>query len=179
MRFFGHSHRLPRPPWCAFVARTPRPGRHARLVPHGFPGVARSASRARCALCHACGRCAVPTSSVLCAVQLSTDPTTDPAVMLPLPASVFQGSIVLGSVCEAVLAPAIGGKISVHPALLAGWAGLFVQVRAPSCRSLRRTDSQATSCCPLRWPSMGTQRAQHAQHSLPPWAALMRATLVL
>ena len=45
--------------------------------------------------------------------------------LLPVPTALFQGSLLLGSVAQAVLGPAATGAAAfVHPALIAGWAGL-------------------------------------------------------
>lgn len=45
--------------------------------------------------------------------------------LLPVPTALFQGSLLLGSVAQAVLGPAASGAAAfVHPALIAGWAGL-------------------------------------------------------
>lgn len=60
-------------------------------------------------------------------MQLSADATTDAASLIPVPSFLFQGSIVLGSLCEAVLGPATGGRQLVHPLLIAGWCGVFTQ----------------------------------------------------
>lgn len=62
-------------------------------------------------------------------VQLSADPSTPTDQMLPVPVFLFQGSILLGSLCEGVLGVSASGKQLVHPFLIAGWCGLFTQVR--------------------------------------------------
>ena len=64
-----------------------------------------------------------------CGLQLSIDPQTDASSLIPVPTFLFQGSLALGSACEALLGPAAGGKQLVHPLLIAGWCGLFTQVR--------------------------------------------------
>ncbi len=47
--------------------------------------------------------------------------------LLPVPASLFQGSLLLGGLARAVLGPAAAGAPAlVHPALVAGWCGLVV-----------------------------------------------------
>jgi hypothetical protein len=70
-------------------------------------------------------------------MQMSADPNTDPSTLLPVPTFLFQGSIVLGSLCEAVLGVSTTGKQLVHPALIAGWCGLFTQVRNSRFKSRR------------------------------------------
>lgn len=60
-------------------------------------------------------------------LQLSSDPSTPTDQMLPVPVFLFQGSILLGSVCEGVLGVSASGKQLVHPFLIAGWCGLFTQ----------------------------------------------------
>ena len=66
-------------------------------------------------------------------MQLSSDINADPSTLIPVPEFLFQGSIALGSLCEAVLGPATGGKQLVHPLLIAGWCGLLTQVRCSAC----------------------------------------------
>ncbi|KAK9822249.1 hypothetical protein WJX81_006259 [Elliptochloris bilobata] len=44
--------------------------------------------------------------------------------LLPVPTALFQGSLLLGSVAQAVLGPANSAAAFVHPMLIAGWAGL-------------------------------------------------------
>jgi hypothetical protein len=61
-------------------------------------------------------------------VQMSTSGSSDASALIPVPSFLFQGSIALGSICEAVLGPATDGKHLVHPFLIAGWCGLFTQV---------------------------------------------------
>jgi hypothetical protein len=61
---------------------------------------------------------------------VSIDPSTDAAALIPVPTFLFQGSILLGSICESLLGPAAGGRQLVHPLLIAGWCGLLTQVRA-------------------------------------------------
>ncbi|CAL8466800.1 g6336 [Coccomyxa elongata] len=47
--------------------------------------------------------------------------------LLPVPASLFQGSLLLGGLARTVLGPAAAGAPAlVHPALVAGWCGLVV-----------------------------------------------------
>jgi hypothetical protein len=53
----------------------------------------------------------------------------DASSLIPVPTVLFQGSIFLGTICEALLGPAAGDKQLVHPFVIAGWCGLFTQVR--------------------------------------------------
>lgn len=47
--------------------------------------------------------------------------------LLPVPASLFQGSLLLGGVARAVLGPAsVGAPTLIHPAFITGWCGLVV-----------------------------------------------------
>lgn len=44
-----------------------------------------------------------------------------------MPASLFQGSLLLGGVARAVLGPAsVGAPTLIHPAFITGWCGLVV-----------------------------------------------------
>jgi hypothetical protein len=72
-------------------------------------------------------------------VQLSADPNTPAEQLLPVPVFLFQGSIVLGSLCEGVLGVASSGKQLVHPFLIAGWCGIFTQVRFETSPLFHRT----------------------------------------
>lgn len=83
-------------------------------------------------------------------MQLSADPSTPAESLLPVPTFLFQGSILLGSLCESVLGVSASGKQLVHPFLIAGWCGLFTQVRATLLRLhgpvIKVTSTTACSC---------------------------------
>ena len=64
-------------------------------------------------------------------MQLSADPSTPAESLLPVPTFLFQGSILLGSLCESVLGVSASGKQLVHPFLIAGWCGLHTSARHP------------------------------------------------
>ena len=48
--------------------------------------------------------------------------------LLPVPALLFQGSLLLGGIAKAVLGPGAtsGGPTLIHPFLVSGWCGLVV-----------------------------------------------------
>jgi len=48
--------------------------------------------------------------------------------LLPVPALLFQGSLLLGGITKAVLAPSAtsGAATLIHPFLISGWCGLVV-----------------------------------------------------
>ncbi len=47
--------------------------------------------------------------------------------LLPVPASLFQGSLLLGGLARAVLGPAAAGAPTlIHPLFITGWCGLVV-----------------------------------------------------
>jgi hypothetical protein len=65
----------------------------------------------------------------------------DVADLIPIPAALFQGSLLLGGVAKAALAGATatkGGALLVHPTLVAGWAGLVAT--ALNCLPVGRLD---------------------------------------
>eukprot|EP00270_Netrium_digitus_P012853 TRINITY_DN4219_c0_g4_i1.p1 TRINITY_DN4219_c0_g4~~TRINITY_DN4219_c0_g4_i1.p1 ORF type:complete len:175 (+),score=29.74 TRINITY_DN4219_c0_g4_i1:24-527(+) len=55
---------------------------------------------------------------------LSTDGTADDLVQVP--SLLFQGSLLLGSLCKSVLGfeAARGATVGIHPLVIAGWCGL-------------------------------------------------------
>ena len=122
-------------------------------------------------------------------MQLSADPSTPADSLLPVPTFLFQGSILLGSVCESVLGVSASGKQLVHPFLIAGWCGLFTQVLLPllllACVMCRLSGVQCMSmlcrpydglpariqsgCChvwPVEWP------AERKKHMSVRWRAV-------
>lgn len=113
-----------------------------------------------------------------------------------MPTALFQGSLLLGSVAQAVLGPAATGAAAfVHPALIAGWAGLvgsalnslpvgsldggrMIQARIGSCACAVGTWAMPATAC--LWSSLYVASASYTgMHRLPVGAALQcRACLV-
>jgi membrane-associated protease RseP (regulator of RpoE activity) len=79
--------------------------------------------------------------------------------LLAVPAQLFQGSLLLGSIAKLTLGDAIGraGNVFVHPALIIGWCGLVTN--ALNCLPVGALDGGRmlqvrmtrlpTSLCPL------------------------------
>ena len=115
--------------------------------------------------------------------------------LLPVPALLFQGSLLLGGIAKAVLGPGAtsGGPTLIHPFLVSGWCGLvvtalnllpvgsldggrMVQARAPPCSSIKRcarmshAASSIGSTCMVKCPAERLLTVlQKNRHVLPKW----------